>query len=139
MLRDFGFASMLWDVIPRVRFDYVSYSSHESLSNGGSALSSDLDLIRSVARTDRIIIGEIGFQRSSSGDRLIPWTIFAINAALDSGVVYIVQWNLYDQVSSSDFGLYDVDGKMTDIGSFYKQAFGSNAESARKLVGFGIK
>ena len=125
MLRDQGFASVLSDVIPRVPFDCISYSCYESLAHSepDSALTADLDWIRRITGSDRIILGELGFSRSALGHRLIPTTRAATQAAIRWGVAYVIQWNLYDQDRAVDFGLFDLDGNLTELGAHYRQVF----------------
>ncbi|HEX2721896.1 MAG TPA: hypothetical protein VHM24_03200, partial [Gemmatimonadaceae bacterium] len=56
-LRQARFASVLTDVLPYVHFDYISYSSWESLNRLGvrEEIASDLDAIRAIAGTDALI------------------------------------------------------------------------------------
>ena len=125
MLHALGLESVLYDVIPRIPFDYVSYSSYESLggSTPAQTLMADLDVIRTVSGSDRIIIGEFGFSRSADRGALIAKTQAVTAAAIAWGVSYIIQWNLYDEVEDSDFGLFDVSGRLTELGTYYQQAF----------------
>ena len=61
MLHDRGYPSVLYDVIPRVPFDSVSYSCYESLDHPDpvSALVADLDLIRLITGSNRVLLGEM--------------------------------------------------------------------------------
>lgn len=124
-LRDKGFASVLYDVLQRVPFDYVSYSAYESICSRNPilALRADLDLIELLAGSRRIILGEIGFPRSQLGGSLIATTRKVTNAAAAWGVSYIFQWNLYDQDEASDYGLFDLNGGMTELGGYYRRLF----------------
>ena len=72
-LRELGLASVLTDVLPFVQFDYVSYSCWESLNRAGSReeLGADLDTIRTVAGTDAVILGEIGYAKAHFGDSAV--------------------------------------------------------------------
>jgi len=109
-LHDDGFKSTLYDLIPTVPFDYVSYSAYESIDSAapGDTLKADLDLIQDVAGTSSIIIGETGFDQSQPDS--IAHAREVIAAALDWGVSYIIQWNLYDVQAGTHFGLFDVQG-----------------------------
>jgi hypothetical protein len=124
MLHDAGFESVLYDVVPRVEFDYVSYSCYESLTRSDpfEALTTDLRTIRSVAASDRVMVGELGFGRAAAGDRLLALTEGSIGAAIAGGADYVIQWNLYDQDETTDFGLFDVRGDLTSLGHYYREA-----------------
>ena len=106
-------------------FDYVSYSAYESICSRNPilALRADLDLIELLAGSRRIILGEIGFPRSQLGGSLIATTRKVTNAAAAWGVSYIFQWNLYDQDEASDYGLFDLNGGMTELGGYYRRLF----------------
>ena len=131
MLHDRGFASVLYDVLPRISFDYVSYSSWESLgaAKPADALASDLELIRSVSASNRIIVGEMGFSRSAYGDRQLAAAQAYDDAAIRWGAAYIIYWSLYDSDPSNDFGLFDVNGALTAIGAYYRSMFTVTAAS----------
>ena len=125
MLHNRGFASVLYDVLPRIPFDYISYSSWESLAAASPAetLASDLNLIRSVTASNRIIVGEMGFARSAYADRQVAAVQAYNEAAIRWGAAYIIYWNLYDSDSANDFGLFDVNGRLTAIGVYYRSMF----------------
>jgi hypothetical protein len=121
-LHDAGFGSVLYDVLPKLVFDFASYSAYESTGRDDPAASlrSDLDLLRQLLGSDAIILGEIGFSRSQYGaDRAVERTDAVLKTALDWGVAYVFQWNLYDQGSNSDFGLFDTRGEVTALGRYY--------------------
>jgi hypothetical protein len=124
MLEAKGLPSVLRDVVPHIPFDYVSYSSYESLSSEDPAavLSSDLRTIRAVAATDRIIVGEVGFPRASTSNGLVAKTIKVLRAAIESGAAYIIQWNLHDGSSADQFGMIDEADQLTEVGAFYQAA-----------------
>jgi hypothetical protein len=124
-LKDRGYASVLYDVLPRTPFDYVSYSCYEILNNPdpGAALREDLNLIQLATGSRRIVLGEVGYPRSAMGERLIPATLSVVAEAISWGVEYIIQWNLYDQGPGTDFGMYDSDGRLTVLGEYYRQLF----------------
>lgn len=117
---------MLYDVLPFVIFDYVSYSSYESIneSEPDKALLADLDVIQNVTGSNAIILGEIGFARSRwSSERAVARVNRVLNAALSWGVAYIFQWNLYDQSAGENYGAYDLTGAPTALEQYYKQQF----------------
>ncbi len=124
MLTRSGFKSVLRDVIGRIPFDYLSYSCYESLDSADPAatLEADLDLIRSVSGTDRIILGEIGFARSTEKVDLISKTRAVLKTAIDWGVSYVIQWNLSDKDAVTDYGMFDHTGLLTELGQFYRSA-----------------
>lgn len=120
-LHDNGFSSVLYDVIPTSPFDYVSYSAYETInrSNPAAQLESDLELIRAVAGTTRIILGEVGYARSLWGERAIANLSQVVECAVRWGVPYLIHWNLYDQDAQSDFGLYDTNGSATVTAEYF--------------------
>jgi hypothetical protein len=121
-LHDAGFASVLYDVLPLVTVDYVSYSAYESINSADPAatLIADLNTIRSVAGTGAIVIGESGFSRFAWGAQAVPRTDTVISTALAWGVAYVIQWNLYDGDRQGDFGLFDLNGNATPIGAYFQ-------------------
>jgi hypothetical protein len=129
-LRDNGFRSVLYDVIPFTQFDYLSYSSYESINTRDpeTALVSDLNLIRSVIGTQKVILGEAGYSRSAWGSQAVSLTQSISAAAISWGVSYVILWNLYDQSEQNDFGLYDLEGAITPLGQYYKQLFQSGRQ-----------
>lgn len=122
-----GLPSVLYDVIPHVPFDYISYSAWESINRPelAEALSADLDTIRAVAGTEAIILGEIGFSEEHWGKQALPRTAEAIQAAADWGVPLVFQWVLFDYDPAVDrgFGLFDEWGALTTTGEFYRALF----------------
>jgi hypothetical protein len=87
-LKDRGYASVLYDVLPRAPFDYVSYSCYEILNtpDPGTALKEDLNLIHLATGSRRIVLGEVGYPRSAMGERLIPTTLSVVAEAIAWGV-----------------------------------------------------
>jgi len=127
-LHDAGFKSVLYDVLPFVLFDYVSYSSYESINRAelDKALIADLNIIQGVIGSSAIILGEVGFARSAWGpEGTIVRTERVIDAALSWGVSYIFQWNMYDQDTIDDFGICDLMGQLTALGKYYVQRLGA--------------
>lgn len=127
MLHDRNLESVLYDVIPRVPFDAVSYSSYESIYRDDPAaeLAAALDIIRLVSHANAVIIGELGYARSTFGTRLVTLTERAVHGAMAAGAAFVILWNLYDQGPCDDFGLIDGDGKVTELGERYRQGFAS--------------
>ena len=121
-LKENGLESVLHDLIPRVDFDFVSYSSWDSIAteNFPQVLAADLDMIREVAGSDNIILGEMGFARSTWGSDVVSRTESAITTALAWGVPYVFQWALYDHDAANNFGLYDLVGDITPVGAYYQ-------------------
>jgi len=124
-LHDGGFQSVLYDVLPYATFDYVSYSAWESINSADprGTLLADLETIRNVAGTNAIIIGETGFSRGDWPGQDVTRTSNVISAALDWGVAYIVQWNLYDTDAQDQFGLYDLQGQPTPLAAWFQSCF----------------
>jgi len=121
-LHEAGFESTLYDVVPYVKFDYVSYSSYQSMSqtNAQSALLEDLATIQSVVGTNNIIIGEImtaapGMEPTA----FIPMLERVMDAALGWGVPYLIYWNLYSP-SDNLCGVYDTGGQISPVGRFFE-------------------
>ena len=119
-LHNNGFASVLYDVLPGVIFDYVSYSAYESINqpDARTILTADLNTIQDVTGSIAIIIGEAGFSRSAWRN-VTARTADVIDAAMAWGVEYFIQWNLYDVNEQSDFGLFDVNGNATPLEGFF--------------------
>jgi hypothetical protein len=117
--------SALRDVVPRVRFDLLLYSTYESINSPyetqqidvdpvqtGVRLRRDLDRIRDAARPslseigrrlygDRFVAaGELGFARDRfehlPTGGVLPRLLSALRAALDWGCPYIVLWQVFD-------------------------------------------
>lgn len=123
-LRDAGFKSVLYDVLPFVVYDYASYSAYESIGkpDAGNQLKADLDLVGDLVGYHAVILGEVGFSRGQWGsDAVISRTNDVLEAALSWGVSYIIQWNLYDPETGDLFGLYDKAGNVNPLGSFYAE------------------
>jgi hypothetical protein len=121
-LHDAGFQSVLYDVLPVVIVDYVSYSAYESINaaNPAITLRADLNTIQGVVGSSAIIVGETGFSRSAWGAQAVSRIEAVIFAAKAWGVAYIIQWNLYDGDTQDDFGLFDVNGNQTAIGAYFQ-------------------
>ena len=128
-LHDHGLGSVLYDVVPNVPFDYVSYSAYESINRPDAAreLRKDLDTIREVAGTDAVVLGEVGFSRSVWGSETAARTQTVVETALDWGVSYVFQWALYDHSAEVDFGLCDPQGRETSVGLYYRSRYGAGA------------
>ena len=124
-LHDHGFESVLYDVLPLLTVDYVSYSAWESINTPDPAdtLRADLATIRNVSGANQIIIGETGFSRTAWPAQDVALTSRVISAALASGVDYIFQWNLYDTDTQDQFGLYDLEGRPTPLSAWFQSLF----------------
>jgi hypothetical protein len=124
-LRDRGFPSVLYDVLPLVMFDYVSYSAWESINapDPGNTLWADLDTIQTVVGSSAIIVGESGFLRQMSTGQDVTRTSQVISAALAWGVAYIIHWQLYDTDPVNAFGLYDLEGQATPMADWFRLRF----------------
>lgn len=123
MLSASGYKGILQDVIGHVPFDYISYSAYESLGTPDptQSLRNDLNTIRDITGTTRIILGEMGYPRSRQGAEIVDITKRVVDAATNWGACYIIQWNLHDQDSTNNFGMYDENDAMTPVGKFYQQ------------------
>lgn len=137
-LHDNGFKSVLYDILPFVMFDYVSYSAYESINNinPGNSLIADLNTISSIIGSTAVIIGESGFSRSQWGEAAVSRTDDVINAALSWGAPYVIQWELYDQSTSTSFGLLSRDGSTTPTGAYFQRNF--QASSVSRSAGGGL-
>jgi hypothetical protein len=122
LLPEYGLQSVLRDVLPHVPFDYVSYSSWESMGHGGAApLKQDLDRIREIAGAATIIVGEIGWLRRE--EKAVESLNDALDAAQDWGAPFVFHWVMYDDATEAAFGLFDRSGAMTDLGRYYRRRF----------------
>jgi len=122
-LRYGGLKSTLYDVVPYVKFDYVSYSSWESMgvSDPRNALLEDLETIRSVIGSSNIIIGEIRPPYSWADPQGSIQTLREVmDGALSWGVPYIIYWSAYSSDDCAACGLYDVSGRITPTGEFFE-------------------
>ena len=126
-LKDNGLKSILYDILPFVSYDYVSYSSHESINRADPAMEiiADLNRIRKVIGSKHIIVGEFGCTRSAWGNAVVDRIRAVHEASRAWGVPYVFHWNLYDQNAVDTFGLYDVRGAKTAIGEYYENMFRS--------------
>lgn len=125
-LREQGLPSALYDVLPAVMFDYVSYSSWESINmpDPVAALWADLDRIRDAIGSTAIVVGEAGYSRRdfSKGDDVTHLSRF-LAAAQAWGVPYVIHWQLYDTDSENTFGLYDLRGQPTLLRDWFQLRF----------------
>ncbi len=124
-LHDHGFQSVLYDVLPFVMFDYVSYSAYESINTPrpGDTLTVDLNTIRDVTGSSSIILGEIGFSRSVWGEAAIARTREVLASADTWGISYVFVWNLYDSSTADNYGVYGTDGMRTPLTAYYQNIF----------------
>jgi hypothetical protein len=126
-LAEAGLPSLLYDVIPFVRFDFVSYSSWESINREDlvQELTTDLNTIREIAGAQTVILGEFGFAQSVWGENAIARTEAVLAAAIEWGAPYMFQWALYDDggESNTGFGLFDENGNLSSVGRYYQLRF----------------
>jgi hypothetical protein len=118
LLEERGFRSVLRDVLPAIRPDFVSYSSYESLNREDpvAALAADLQIIRTLSGAARLIVGEAGYSRVQWGDAGVIRLETVIRRAADLGIAYLICWNLNDQGGASDFGVFDRSDQLTPSG-----------------------
>jgi hypothetical protein len=123
MLEENGIPDVLRHVLGWLKPDYVSYSSYESLNreNPGQALIADIETIRAVTGSRAVIIGEAGYPRSIWGEGAVRGVESVIRAAFDSGVEYFIYWNLNDQSSAANFGVFDTDDRLTPTGQLLER------------------
>ena len=117
-LKDNGFKSMLYDVLPGVGADYNSYSSYESINqaNPGAVLASDLQIARGLV--GNVIVGEFGFNRDTLGAATAEANLKTVADAIkNSGIQYGIIYQLFDQPVSDNglFGLFTSDGTATGL------------------------
>jgi hypothetical protein len=129
-LEEGGLRSVLRDVLPNVRPDYVLYSSYESLNGKDptQALKKDIERIRAISGVSDIIIGEAGYSRSLWRQDGVTRMEAAMLAAFESGVAYFICWNLNDQGVDSDFGVFDTSGALTPAGRLVARVLGGQME-----------
>lgn len=136
-----GYQSVLYDVLPAVLFDYVSYSAYESINapQPGETLTEDLDTIQAVTGSNAIILGEIGFSLSAWGTAAISRTSEVLAAADSWGVSYIFVWNLYDSSALDAYGAYGTDGTLTELGAYLSRHLTTHDRQARRADQFLMK
>lgn len=125
-LRENGLKSMLYDVLPNIEFDFVSYSAYESTNVFPNRVAEDLNTVASVVNSRQIIIGEFGYDRFTfKDDDIEARTSAVLDSALDWGVSYIFAWVLHDedQIGQAHFGLFDGKGQIQPIGRYYQSRF----------------
>ena len=124
-LHDRGLPSVLYDVLPSVMFDYVSYSAWESINTPDpvGTLQADLNTIQDVVGSSSIIVGESGFLRGNRQGWDVARTSEVISAALTWGAAYVIQWQLYDSDPANTYGLYDLEGQPTPLANWFQGRF----------------
>jgi hypothetical protein len=132
-LHDNGFQTVLYDVLPAVTLDYVSYSAYESINapDPVTTFTADLNTVRNILGSTPVIIGESGFSRSAWGGQAVPRTAAVISAAQGWGVAYIIQWNLYDGSPQDDYGLFDSNGSPTALGVYFQDMISGDYKNPR--------
>jgi hypothetical protein len=108
VLHDNGYKSMLYDVLPGISLDYVSYSSYESINNSTPAttLATDIQTIKNITGNNNIIVGEFGYSADQVGlanaENYLQQVAQIVSSA---GATYGIVWDLFDQ-PGSNFGLF---------------------------------
>jgi len=123
-LHDAGLESTLYDVVPYVKFDYVSYSSYQSTSmkDPGSALLQDLRTIQNIAGSNAIIIGEIMTASPGADPQTFIQTLHtALDDAITWGVPYLIYWSLHSALECPICGVFDISGNLTQVGAFFEE------------------
>jgi hypothetical protein len=124
-----GLESVLYNVLPNVHPDAVSYSSYESINTCTTepiatctaTLSQDLSTIAAKAGTSRIILGEIGFSEAQfSNTSIQQWLGALLPAALTDGVAATFEWVLID---NDQFGLYNTSNQIQPTGTYYQTQY----------------
>jgi hypothetical protein len=118
-----GYKSMLYDVLPSLSLDYISYSSYESINNSTPAttLNSDIQTIKNVTGVNNIIVGEFGYSPDQVGATNAPAYLQQVAQDISSsGATYGIIWDLFDQ-PSSNFGLFTQQKTATSMFSVLKK------------------
>jgi hypothetical protein len=107
-LQEAGYPSVLYNVLPNVSSDYISYSSYESINKNPSTLVTDLATIHQVAGPTQVIIGEFGFDSAAYGDAGVATKMAGVVSDMqDSSVPYGIAWQMFDQ-PGGDFGIFNI-------------------------------
>jgi len=128
-LQNAEFKSTLYSVIPYIKFDYVSYSSYQSVNmpEPEVALLQDLETIETVAGSRDIIIGEILTGTPENDPQAFTRILETVmNAALSWGVPYLIYWSEYSPYNCAGCGLHDAAGQITVVGQFFKDYLPGN-------------
>jgi len=107
-----GFKSMMYDVLPGLNLDYVSYSAYESINNSNPAttLTTDIQTIKSITGNNNIIVGEFGYSADQVGLTNAQNYLKQVAQNISSaGATYGIIWDLFDQ-PGSNFGLFTTSG-----------------------------
>ncbi|MDX2152006.1 MAG: hypothetical protein SFV54_14810 [Bryobacteraceae bacterium] len=120
-LREAGLPSVLYDVLPFVPFDYVSYSAWESITTADPVkqLWADLDTVQQIVGSSAIIVGEAGFARNAP-EASVARTDEVVAAALAWGAAYVVEWQLFDPDDHFQYGLFDGQGRATPLAEWFR-------------------
>ncbi|MDO8520546.1 MAG: SH3 domain-containing protein [bacterium] len=119
-LKNNGLPSVLYDVLPNVNPDYVSYSSYESTNSiasgdNGSQLGADVNTIRNITSKE-IIIGEYGYA-AGTRDQSKTYLETATNEISSLGITKAIVWMSLDS-SDGQYGLYDPNAALTPSGEY---------------------
>jgi hypothetical protein len=117
-LKSRGMPSVLYDVVPNVNTDYISYSSYESINpiisgDNGSILKSDISTILSVSgkNSSRLIIGEYGFGTNVKNNLQL-----VTNTLESTGIKDYFVWALLNHPAG--FELYSPNGALSESGKY---------------------
>jgi len=125
LLHHCGFASTLFDIVPQVKPDYVSYSAWESANSG--TFDQDLREIQQIIGTSQLIIGELGqidIAREDVDGPKIRWRFQqTINAIRRAEIPVAIIWQAYPTVPGEHNGILDTDGSDKTIMLSLRQLF----------------
>jgi hypothetical protein len=121
-LEEAGFPSVLSRVVPLVPFDFISYSSWESIDreNMAQELGKDVETIRRISGGYNVILGELGYTTTQGRGENVEKTEQAISAATKLSVPFVFLWVLYEGASHAGYGLIDETGQPTELASYYR-------------------
>jgi hypothetical protein len=124
-----GYESVLYNLLPSLRPDAVSYSSYESINTCATSslaaceqtLTQDLGTIAAQAGTSRIVLGEIGFSEAQFPNASIQtWLSGLLPTALADGVAATFEWVLIDD---NQFGLYNQQNQIQPTGTYFQTQY----------------
>jgi hypothetical protein len=129
-LQQNGYESVLYNVLPSLHPDAVSYSSYESintctdnpLATCEQTLTQDLGTIRSHSGgTSVVILGEIGYSEAQFSNASIQqWLSGLLPTALGDSVAATFEWVLID---NDQFGLYNQQNQIQPTGTYFQQQY----------------
>ncbi len=131
-LQSAGYQSVLYNVLPGLHPDAVSYSSYESINTCTTSslttceqtLTQDLGTIAAQSATSRIVLGEIGFSEAQFANSSIQtWLSGLLPTALADGVAATFEWVLIDD---NQFGLYNQQNQIQPTGTYFQTQYQNN-------------